>query len=187
MYMWYEIITKYNTKKSNASKKSQLSLLQKKCELVHKSYRNQKIEIPHYSWESVGMSALDLYTMSISQTPGSRGLYYEASSTYPGYLLVIQLHLTWQKQSVSQPRVSQSSYERLRASKGGVCSMWPIAIIDKSTVSRAAYFTNEEQIVILDKYEEVKHIIQLEATQLQLPNAGRTSDKKITDCVKCVN
>ncbi len=31
--------------------------------------------------------------------------------------------------------------------------------MDKSTGSRAAYFTNEQQTIILEKYEEVKHII----------------------------
>lgn len=44
---------------------------------------------------------------------------------------------------------------------------------DKSTVSRAKYFIEEEQ-TMRQIEEEVKHIIQVENTQSQLPNAGWT-------------
>ncbi len=56
-----------------AKNATHLSLLHKvpTCsQVIHKP----KKKIPHYSWESAGISALVLYTMSISQTPAFQKL-----------------------------------------------------------------------------------------------------------------
>ena len=44
------------------------------------------------------------------------------------------------------------------------------------------YFTNEEQ-TILDKYEEVKHIIQAKGNTVAAAKCRKDSWKKIVDCV----
>lgn len=54
----------------------------------------------------------------------------------------------------------------------------------KSTVSRAAYFINKEQITIEDKYEAVEHITQPKNNTVAAANCGKESwQKKIGDCV----
>ncbi len=58
MYMWNELITKYNTKKSSGSKK---------CPLVHRSYLNKKIKY-------FTIHGKDLYTVAISLTPAFQKL-----------------------------------------------------------------------------------------------------------------
>ena len=75
--------------------------------------------------------------------------------------------------------------------RGGVCSIWPITDMDKSTVSRqtdrAAHITKEEQ-TILDKYEEVKHLIQTKSNTVEAAKCRKDSwqKKKLPMC-ECVN
>ena len=53
--------------------------------------------------------------------------------------------------------------------------------MDKST--RAAYFTQEEQTIILQKYEKHRHGFTDIKLQLLLPNPVRKAGKKIADTV----
>lgn len=69
-------------------------------------------------------------------------------------------HTTVVIKTVNQSRVAQSSHECIH-------NIRPIPNMDKSTGSRAASFTTEEQTIILDNYDEVKHIIQTKS-KLQL-------------------
>lgn len=48
----------------------------------------------------------------------------------------------------------------------------------KSTVSRAAYFINEEQIIIEDKYGAVEHIIQPKSNTVAAANCRKESWQK---------
>ena len=50
--------------------------------------------------------------------------------------------------------------------------------MDKSTGSRAANFTNEEQTIILDKYEDVKHIIQAKSNTVAAAKCRKDSWQK---------
>ena len=72
--------------------------------------------------------------------------------------------------------------------RGGVCSIWPITDMDKSTVSRAAHFTKEEH-TIMDKYEEVKHIIQTNSNTVKAAKCRKklAKEKKIADVKPKVN
>ena len=58
--------------------------------------------------------------------------------------------------------------------------------MDKSTVSRAALFTNEERIIILDKYEEVKHIIQTKSNTVEAAKCRKDSWQKKKNADVCM-
>ena len=50
--------------------------------------------------------------------------------------------------------------------------------MNKSTVSRVAYFTNQEQAIILDKYKEVKLIIQAKSKTVEAAKCRKDSWQK---------
>ncbi|XP_046880243.1 myb/SANT-like DNA-binding domain-containing protein 4 [Hypomesus transpacificus] len=53
--------------------------------------------------------------------------------------------------------------------------------------SRAAYFTEEEKTIILNKYEEFKHIIQEKSYTAAAARKRKDIWQKITDCVNACN